>query len=136
MAALEGVEPALREGLSGRAVDVMLVCVFLFSRVDGAALRARASTGVDLRVRSSATRCSMSARSASRQRSSAAATSRAACDVFAVHAGTWSVWFATGTPSSSPSSQHLALSQTVRCVRTGSSMSTWSGLAPTQDTGS
>ena len=47
MAALEGVEPALREGLSGRAVDVMLVCVFLLSRVDGAALRARASTGVD-----------------------------------------------------------------------------------------
>ena len=47
MAALEGVEPALREGLSGRAVDVMLVCVFPFSRVDGAALRARASTGVD-----------------------------------------------------------------------------------------
>ena len=34
MAALEGVEPALREGLSGRAVDVMLVCVFPFSRVD------------------------------------------------------------------------------------------------------
>ena len=47
MAALEGVEPALREGLSGRAVDVTLVCVFAFSRVDGAALRARASTGVD-----------------------------------------------------------------------------------------
>ena len=47
MAALEGVEPALREGLSGRAVDVMLVCVFLLSRVDGTALRACASTGVD-----------------------------------------------------------------------------------------
>ena len=51
MAALEGVEPALREGLSGRAVDVMLVCLCVFSRVDGAALRARASTGVDGRRR-------------------------------------------------------------------------------------
>ena len=47
MAALEGVEPALREGLSGRAVDVMLACLCVFPRVDGAALRARASTGVD-----------------------------------------------------------------------------------------